>query len=145
MTGSPGPLSLSEAIARLGAWLDDRLHGGAQSEVERLTAAELARTARDLGLSDADLRCLSRMDKDRTQPLVQRLALVELTMDDLVATGLTTTRDLQRTCALCDRHAACEHDIAERPESREWISYCPNSEPFRRALEDADRRSQPRG
>lgn len=135
MTDGRRTLSISEAVMRLGQWLDRRLQSGPQNEIERMTPGEVSRTAHDLGISEADLLRLSRFKSDRAQALYMRMALSGVTMQDLVATGLATARDLERTCALCDHHGDCEHDLTERPDSNDWLAQCPNSDVFTKALD----------
>lgn len=109
---------------RISDWLDRRL-GSSGGELSRMSDAEVARAAHDIGLSRADLETLSSQPRDQALLLNQRLELLGLDAKRLADAGFL--RDLQRTCAMCESKGVCEHDMHARPQSSDWTDYCPNS------------------
>lgn len=121
-SGQPGHGLPAHGLAgRFVEWLMDRLQ---PSEMERMGPAEVSRMAQDLGLSSDELQRLAAGEPDAARLLYQRLELIGLTRADIEKAG--AARDMERTCALCDARGACEHDMAERPQSEAWKAYCPN-------------------
>jgi len=109
---------------RVSGWLD-RWIGGGNSSLGRMSDAEVARIAHDIGLSQSDLERLSEQKDDASLLLNDRLKLLGLEPARLAEAGYL--RDLQRTCGMCDSKGVCAHDLQERPESGDWTDYCPNS------------------
>jgi transcriptional regulator with XRE-family HTH domain len=117
----------TSAFERFTGWVAERIRKMQQtSELDHMPVEEVARLARDLGVSEGDLERLERGSDDEALLLMRRLAVLGIDAKELAAAGYM--RDLQRTCALCDCKEICVHDLEARPESDEWQSYCPNSD-----------------
>lgn len=115
----------------LGAWLAQvfrrwRETGRARFELDGLSPAERERIATDLGLTPAQLTDLTTNGAESTNLLYRRLAEVGLDPMEILRNEPGVLRDLERTCALCDGHRECAHDLANRPDDPTWKTYCPN-------------------
>lgn len=120
---------------RLSGWIDHWLSAG-NSELSRLSDAEVARVAHDIGLSQSDLQTLSEQTDDASLLLYDRLKVLGLDPARLAEAGYL--RDLQRTCGMCDSKGVCAHDLQARPEFGEWADYCPNSNVLRQVHAQRD-------
>lgn len=112
---------LQEIASRLAEWWS---HGIRRSDLDGVSAAEVARMAQDLGISVSDLERLAEQKSDGELLLYKRLEKLGLTADDMEKAGFR--RDLERTCGLCQDQGDCRHDLEMRPDSDEWKAYCPN-------------------
>ena len=125
-------------LVRLREWWRRR------SELETMDPEELARVARDLGMSGRELRNLAARGPDAVHLLDERMRVLGLTRADVervvhdlgelerigreverVVQGLM--RDMERTCACCDEKGVCKKDLAARPNDDAWEGYCPNA------------------
>jgi hypothetical protein len=126
MPDAVGTKPAMTGFERFSAWIAERVRKiQEQSELDRMPAAEVARMALDLGLSEGELERLAERDDDQALLLGERLELLGLDLRTLSQQGYL--RDLERTCALCDSKDDCRHDFVARPDSDDWKSYCPNS------------------
>ena len=114
----------SDVLDRISGWLDRWVNSNG-GELNRMSDAEVAQVARDIGLSVSELETLSHRRDDMSELLRHRLAVLGLEPERLASAGYL--RDLERTCAMCESKGVCQHDLAARPESGEWAEYCPNS------------------
>lgn len=96
-------------------------------ELELLSDVEIARMARDIGVTPDEFLRLVSQPNGSAALLERRLAALDLDTEEVREISTLLFADLQRTCALCADKARCEHDLDHRPESREWESYCPNA------------------
>jgi hypothetical protein len=110
--------------AGLWNWLVEEFPGG---ELNSLSEFEVGRIATDLGVSTSELRQLSRRGSDASTRLVQRLTALGLDAEKVENEHQLEYRDMQRLCALCDRHGRCARDLSRDPKSDVWQLYCPNA------------------
>lgn len=115
----------------LGAWLGQvfrrwRETGRAHFELAGLSPTEMERIAADLGLTPSQLKNLSTQGHGSADLLYRRLAEVGLDPTEILRNEPGVLRDLERTCALCDGHRECAHDLENRPDDPTWKTYCPN-------------------
>jgi hypothetical protein len=92
------------------------------------------RTAKDLGITAAELRLLVSRGSQEADLLHRRMALLQLDPKEIASSEPLLFRDLQRLCALCDSRGRCIRDLARdstreptEPESADWQDYCPNA------------------
>jgi hypothetical protein len=109
-------------------WLVEEFPGG---ELSSLSEFEVGRIATDLGVSTSELRELSRKGSDASARLVRRLTAVGLDAEKVESKHQLEFRDMQRLCALCDRHGRCARDLSRDPKSDVWELYCPNARTIR--------------
>jgi len=89
--------------------------------------SEIARIARDVGLSSDDLRHMADLGPDAAKLLLDRMAVLHLDADALAKNDPTTTRDMQRLCSSCVSKKRCQRDLLLTPDDPLWRQYCPNA------------------
>jgi hypothetical protein len=97
---------------------------------ERLGACdqnEIARIARDVGLSSSDLREMAQLGPDAAKQLLDRMAMLHLDAEALAKNEPSTMRDLQRLCSSCASKKRCQFDLVLGPKDQNWRQYCPNA------------------
>ncbi|MBS0244701.1 MAG: hypothetical protein JSS20_21230, partial [Proteobacteria bacterium] len=100
------------------------------NEIDRMSAEDVRILAHDVGLDSSDIVRLAHMENDASRLLYGRLKELGLTAEMIEAAGLSTQRELERSCAFCSERGVCEHDMHERPESDAWRRLCPNNGAF---------------
>jgi hypothetical protein len=116
-----------DLLGRAYAWWRERRE---RDELAGLSAAEFGRIARDLSLSDADLRDLSE-DGDKGASLMRRMAQARgLDLDQARSRNPDQIRDMAVACARCGEKKRCAHDLAEGTAAVTSRDYCPNAETF---------------
>lgn len=105
-------------------WLVEEFPGG---ELSSLSEFEVGRIASDLGVTTSELRKLSRKGPGSSSHLVGRLEALGLDPKRVERENPLEFRDMQRLCALCDRHGRCARDLSRDPKSDVWDLYCPNA------------------
>ena len=88
---------------------------------------EIARLAREIGLSSRDLRALAGHPRDASELLARRMAVLKLDPADLARRDGAVMQDLQRLCTLCESKGRCAAELDWRPKDPAWKDYCPNS------------------
>ncbi len=83
-------------------------------------------TARDLGVSTAELHALAGAGPGTADQLGLRLRAQHIDADTLERND-PVMRDLERTCTLCGAKRQCERDLARTPDDPVWRTYCPNA------------------
>ena len=97
------------------------------AEISGSASGERERLAHDIGVSEADFCILARKPAHASALLSQRLDQLQLGTGEIREVEPQVLQDLQRVCSLCARKRKCKHDLASRPWSRAWKSYCPNA------------------
>ena len=100
------------------------------SGLECLPAGDVARIAKDIGVSTADLRAL---DRRANKPLDLPRMMAALQLDPAVVARREPElfRDMQRVCAFCDAKKRCERDLADGDAAINFEAYCPNASTLR--------------
>ena len=121
-------LSLLQSVAStIGSWLRNRkLSREDRRSFDRLSDFEVARMARDAGLSSHELRCIAQLSLNAAQLLSRRMGVLNFDTDKVSETDMNLMRDMQRLCSTCSVKKQCERDLILRPESAVWRQYCPN-------------------
>jgi hypothetical protein len=92
----------------------------AENDVERM--------ARDLGVSVPQLHKLASLGPQSDDPLLRRIAALDLDIKEVTDLAPQTLRELQRTCALCANKRLCARDFTRNAGSNPaWETYCPNA------------------
>jgi hypothetical protein len=100
------------------------------SGLESLPAADVARIAKDIGVSTADLRALDRA-ADKPLGLPRMMAALQLDPATVARREPETFRDMQRVCAFCESKKRCERDLADGDAAIHLDAYCPNAQTLR--------------
>jgi hypothetical protein len=95
-----------------------------------LPDSDVARIARDVGLSAGDLRALDRRG-DRELALPRMMAALQLDPMAVARSDPETFRDMQRVCAMCDCTRRCERDLVDGDAAINFEDYCPNAATLR--------------
>lgn len=89
---------------------------------------DVERMARDLGVSVPELHKLASLGPQSDDPLLRRLAALDLDLKEITELAPQTVRELQRTCTLCANKRLCARDFSRNPGSNPaWETYCPNA------------------
>jgi hypothetical protein len=79
------------------------------NELASLSASEVARIGRDLGISAAELRVLASRNKEAADLLVGRMETLQLEPSRV---NPSVMRDLRRCCSICDNKQLCAHALS---------------------------------
>ena len=97
------------------------------TDLDAFEADDLARMARDVGLTAADLRALANHCSDAADLLQRRLAACGVSAKELAQTAPTELRDMERLCTMCGSKGRCARDLSAKPTDPAWLQYCPNA------------------
>jgi hypothetical protein len=104
-----------------------RGRGNRRSIAELEACPPRDRIARDVGLSDSDLRALSCRYSGASGLMPQRLAQLGLDPAYVKLARSATYQDLQRVCAACKAWRRCARDLSNGDVQVGMRSYCLNS------------------
>ncbi len=107
-------------LARLQDWWRRR------GDLDRLPPDELARVARELGMTVHELKGVMAGGPRSADLLYLRMDALELSRDAVESAAPGLMRDLQATCCACSEKARCQRDLAAHPDKAFWQDYCPN-------------------
>lgn len=120
---------LENVIGPVADWW--RRQAAARENLDNLDAigpVEIARMARDVGISSSDLRALARHCSDAADLLQRRLESLGVDASELGSSTMTQLRDMERLCTLCESKGRCARDLDADPSNPIWRQYCPNHE-----------------
>ena len=95
--------------------------------LDECASYEIARIARDVGLSPSELRRMSKLKPDAAKLLLDRMAALRLDPASLAKSDPSTMRDLQRLCSNCASKKRCQRDLTRYRDAPVWRQYCPNA------------------
>ena len=104
------------------------LHRRRLVELAACPPGELQRIARDVGLSDGELRAIAEARRGPGELLPLRLELLGLDPGFVRSAQTATSRDMERTCAICKVWRLCARDLAAGDAQAGMGTYCLNSE-----------------
>jgi hypothetical protein len=104
------------------------------NELQGLDSPEMEAIARELNLSNAELRALTFTPSGSLQSLSKRLSHAGLSECELAAVHGDVLRDLRRVCSQCQSKARCARDSKHERRATP-AKYCPNEQTLR-ALTD---------
>lgn len=108
-----------------------------RQRLDACDSQEIARIARDVGLSSSDLRHMAELGPDAAKQLLERMALLHLDPDALAKSEPSTMRDLQRLCSNCESKKQCQRDLLLASGDQAWRHYCPNADTLDALQSDA--------
>ena len=111
----------------IAAFRDWVRNGKLNLRLDECDSYEVARMARDVGLSPNELRRMSKLKPDAAKLLLDRMAALRLDPGTLTKNDPSTMRDLQRLCSNCAGKKRCERDLVSHRDNPVWRQYCPNA------------------
>ena len=100
---------------------------GLRDELAHCGSDEVARTARDLGISPRELVRLAGKGPHAADLLLKLLSALGVDPKALAFEDPATMRDLQRLCITCGHKNQCEHELAAGTAAENYKSFCPNA------------------
>jgi len=100
---------------------------GLRNELARCGPEEVARAARDLGVSPGELVRLASAGPHAADQLPQLLMALGVDPKKLASDEPALTRDLRRICITCGHKGRCEHELAAGTAVHSYRSFCPNA------------------
>ena len=82
------------------------------TDLDAFNAVDMARMARDVGLTASDLRALANHCSDAADLLQPRLAACGVSAKELAQTAPTELRDMERLCTMCGSKGRCARDLS---------------------------------
>ncbi len=128
MTDLPGGEQNRSRFKAMWRVLSDWVRGPSGSTVACCGELEIARIARDVRMSPADLRAVAKQGPGAANLLLERMAVLDLDPAEVAQVGPQTFRDLQRVCSLCESKRRCTRDLAHDATAPQWEDYCPNAQ-----------------
>ena len=117
---------LAFLASAFGNWQQKRkLRRQDRRQLRDVSDHEVARMARDVGLSSFDFCEIVRLGPDAGQ-LARRMAALHIDIDKISRRDVALVRDMQRLCALCRHKSRCDMHLIIDPENAVWRQYCPN-------------------
>jgi hypothetical protein len=95
------------------------------SVLSQCNADEVAKMARDLGVSNAELLALSTKSPE-SSALLEKL-LVALGVEARAHAQVPVLHDLQRLCVSCGEKQRCAHELDIGSAAEHFRQYCPNA------------------
>jgi hypothetical protein len=121
-------LSAYQTLAQLGRMVQRvRRNRRSIAELEASPPRELHRIARDLGLTEPDLRALSCSHPGPSELMPQRLQQLGIDPAYVKHAQTATYQDLERVCAACKVWRRCARDLSNGHVRAGMGSYCLNS------------------
>lgn len=127
MSALPGGRKSWSPIEAILQWCRDWSKGDIATKLKCFGEEEVARMAKDVGVSASELRMLARLGPEAADLLLKRLAALGLDPNEVSRTERQTFQDLQRLCAMCESHRRCARDLARDSADPAWKDYCPNA------------------
>jgi hypothetical protein len=121
-------MNSSTIIARLfNRWRGARHQRSSMAELAACPRSELRRIAQDVGLSDGDLKSLTRSHPGPSELMPKRLQQLGLNPAFVKYAGAATYRDMERVCGTCKAWRRCERDLAKGDVQAGMRTYCLNA------------------
>jgi hypothetical protein len=104
-----------------------RYAAGLRNELAQCGRDEVARAARDLGVSPGELVALASKGPHAADQLPKMLLALGVDPKKLASSDPPMMRDLQRLCIACAHKKRCEHELAAGTAGQNYRSFCPNA------------------
>lgn len=89
---------------------------------------EADRLARDLNVDKASLMTIVAQGREQPILLKRRLRALGIDPEQVRRTEPAVAQDMTRCCVLCGVKTRCAQDLARRPYSADWRSFCSNEQ-----------------
>jgi hypothetical protein len=100
---------------------------GLHNELAQWEPEEIARTARDIGVSPDELICMVRQGPHAVDQLPRLLHAVGVDPEILSREDPAMMHDIQRLCAACSHKRRCERELAAGTAASNYRCFCPNA------------------
>ena len=121
--GGVGPI-----FAAIANWVKQyRRAVGLRGELAECPPEEVARMARDIGVSPQELKLFVNKGPHAADELPKLLLALGVDPQKLASNDPDTMRDLQRLCITCGDKSQCRHDLAAGTAASHYRDYCPNA------------------
>ena len=107
---------------------------GSRDELVHWNPAELARTARDLGVSPVELIRMAEKGPHAADRLPRLLRDLGIDPGALSRDDPATMRDMQRLCSACSQKGRCERELLAGTAAANYRHFCPNAMSLERLL-----------
>jgi hypothetical protein len=109
-------------------WVKSRRDvAGLYNELAEWEPEEIARTARDIGVTPDELICMAGKGPHAADQLPRLLHAVGVDPGTLSREAPDMMRDMQRLCTGCSRKRRCERELAAGAAANNYRSFCPNA------------------
>ncbi len=98
-----------------------------RQQLDEANSYELARIAKDVGLSPSELRQMAKLGPNAAKQLLNRMVALRLHPEVIAKTEPNTMRDMQRLCSVCASKKRCQRDLILDRDDPVWRQYCPNA------------------
>jgi hypothetical protein len=88
---------------------------------------EIARTARDIGVSPDELICMARQGPHAADQLPGLLHAASVDPEILSREDPAMMHDMQRLCTACSHKRRCERELAAGTAAGNYRRFCPNA------------------
>jgi len=123
--GYPRVEAVLNAVAR---WVKlYRVASGARNELAACPPEEVARIAKDLGISRGDLELVATKGPGSADLLQKMLRALGVDPHTPALQEAGVMRDLQRLCVTCGHKAECADNLAAGTAVQNFHGYCPNA------------------
>ncbi len=129
--GTEAPPGLISQVAQ---WITTRAR--ASAEMARLARGDIGGMARDLGVSEADLRGVLPLGADNTKLMAAMMRARGLDAEQAAQLSAAVMRDLELTCTRCGAVARCRRELAAGTAEAHCHEFCGNADTFDALLED---------
>jgi len=116
------------ALGRALDWFQTRLQ--MRHELDGLTGSELESMARDLGVTQADLKDVLPRAADNSLLMDGMMRARGLDPDQVRRKVAALVRDMELTCTRCGAATRCRADLATGRAAEHCHEYCGNAETF---------------
>lgn len=99
----------------------------AAQELRNLGENEISAIARDVGISQTELRFLAKRDAGFPRLLKSLLSALRIDRQILQEANPTLLRDMQKVCAFCQNKRQCIKELRAGSAGERFHDYCPNS------------------
>jgi hypothetical protein len=124
-TTYPALEGVLDAVAN---WFRKHHHAaGSYDELTTWGPEEIARIARDVGVSSGELIHMAEKGPHAADQLPRLLRAVGVDPGMLSRDDPAMMRDMQRLCTACRRKRRCERDLAAGTAANNYRSFCPNA------------------
>jgi len=115
-------------LAAIANWVREyRRAVGLRGELAECPPEEVARMARDIGVSPQELKLFVNKGPQAAAELPKLLLALGVDPKKLASNDPDTMRDLQRLCITCGDKSQCRHDLAAGTAAEHYRDYCPNA------------------
>ena len=120
--------SVESILGAIANWVEKYRHVvGLRGEFANCQPEEVARMARDIGVSPQELKFFVKKGPDAANELPRLLCALGVDPQELASHDPNKMLDLQRLCITCGDKNQCRHDLAAGTAASHHHNYCPNA------------------